>query len=215
MWLAPRCCPRRLSPSCIRCLVVQLLFALGLQGFFLILALWIQAGIGFSPLRAGLTALGFSAGTFLLAPVAGQLAERYGRLVLASGSVLLAVGFGAVALGASHVTSGRSAPWPIVPGLVVAGAGLSLLVIPLVNVVLAAAPPEAAGTASGQFTTAQQLGGAMGVAIIGSLYFAQLEAHAATIAFRYTTLLVSGVFLAAGALSLMLPRTALSEDALY
>jgi hypothetical protein len=66
-------------------LVVQLLFRLGVQGFFLILALWIQAGTGFSPLGAGLTALGFSAGSFLLAPVAVPFAERYGRLVLASG----------------------------------------------------------------------------------------------------------------------------------
>jgi EmrB/QacA subfamily drug resistance transporter len=196
-------------------LVVQLLFALGVQGFFLILALWIQAGIGFSPLRAGLTALGFSAGSFLLAPVAVPFAERYGRLVLASGGVLLAAGFGAVALGAPHLTSGRSAPWAVIPGLVVAGAGLALLVIPLVNVVLAATPREAAGAASGQFTTAQQLGGALGVAIVGSLYFAQLESHAATIAFRHATLLVGGVFLAASAVALTLPRTALSGDELY
>lgn len=48
-------------------------------------------------------------------------------------------------------------PWPIVPGLVVAGAGLALLVIPLANVVLAAVPAGAAGGASGLFTTAQQL----------------------------------------------------------
>jgi hypothetical protein len=128
--------------------------------------------------------------------------------------VLLAAGFGAVAL-APHLTSGRSAPWAVIPGLVVAGAGLSLLVIPLVNVVLAATPREAAGAASGQFTTAQQLGGALGVAIVGSLYFAQLESHAATIAFRDTTLLVGGVFLAASAVALTLPRTALSGDELY
>jgi hypothetical protein len=50
-------------------------------------------------------------------------------------------------------------PWPIVPGLVVAGAGLALLVVPLVNVVLAAIPVEVAGGASGLFSTAQQLGG--------------------------------------------------------
>ena len=129
--------------------------------------------------------------------------------------MLLAGGFGAVALGAPHLTSGRSAPWAVIPGLVVAGAGLSLLVIPLVNVVLAATPREAAGAASGQFTTAQQLGGALGVAIVGSLYFAQLESHAATIAFRDTTLLVGGVFLAASAVALTLPRTALSGDELY
>ena len=54
-----------------------------------------------------------------------------------------------MALAASHVGLNGS-PWPAVPGLVLAGAGLALLVIPLVNVVLAAVPVEAAGGASGQ-----------------------------------------------------------------
>ena len=60
------------------------------------------------------------------------------------------------------------------PGLVVAGMGLSLLVIPLVNVVLAAVPAEAAGGASGLFSTAQQLGGAIGVAVAGTIFFGDL-----------------------------------------
>jgi hypothetical protein len=63
------------------------------------------------------------------------------------------------ALAAPHVGTNGS-PWPVVPGLVVAGAGLSLLVIPLVNQVLAAVPVEVAGGASGLFGTAQQLGDA-------------------------------------------------------
>jgi hypothetical protein len=49
-------------------LVVQLAFSAGLQGFFLVFAIWIQLGMGFSPLGAGLTALAFSVGSFLVAP---------------------------------------------------------------------------------------------------------------------------------------------------
>ena len=88
----------------------------------------------------------------------------------------MVAGIGGVALAAPHVGVNGS-PWPIVPGLVVAGAGLALLVIPLVNVVLAAVPAEVAGGASGLFSTAQQLGGALGVALLGSVFFGYLSGH--------------------------------------
>ena len=99
---------------------IQLAFSAGIQGFFLMFALWLQAGEHFSPLRAGLTAVAFSLGSFLVAPVAVPLAQRYGRVVLAAGGVIMAAGIAGVVLGVSHVTvAGR--PWAIVPGLVVAG----------------------------------------------------------------------------------------------
>jgi hypothetical protein len=104
--------------------------------------------MGFSALGAGLTALGFSVGSFLLAPAAVPLARRYGRLVLSGGGLLMALGMLGVLLGAGGVGTGSDS-WPVVPGLVVAGAGLSLLVIPLVNVVMAAVPREAPAAPAG------------------------------------------------------------------
>ena len=195
-------------------LAAQLTFFAGLQGFFLILAIWMQTGMRFSALGAGLTALAVSAGSFALAPFAVALAERYGRVVLSSGGVLLALSVLAVAVGARHVGTGTD-PWPIVPGLALVGAGLSLLAIPLANVVLAAVPREAAGGASGQFTTAQQLGGAIGVAVIGSVFFSSLERHPFTDAFKHSLPFVAALFLVAAALTLVLPGTALAEDELY
>ena len=64
---------------------MQLAFSAGLQGFFLACALWLQIGEHFSPLKAGLTAVAFSVGSFIGAPVAVPLAQRHGRRVLASG----------------------------------------------------------------------------------------------------------------------------------
>jgi EmrB/QacA subfamily drug resistance transporter len=192
-------------------LLVQFAFAAGLQGFFLTFAIWLQAGRGFSPLAAGLTTVAFSVGSFLLAPVAAPLAQRHGRLVLAAGGLLLALGTVGVRLEAGDVGTG-SDPWPIVPGLVVAGAGLSLLVIPLVNVVLAAVPAHAAGGASGLFTTAQQFGGALGVAIIGTVFFARLEDSSFTDAFTLALPIAAGMFVLAAGLALVLPRTAVSEE---
>jgi EmrB/QacA subfamily drug resistance transporter len=192
---------------------VQLAFFAGMQGFFIAFALWLQAGEHFSPLKAGLTAVAFSVGSFIAAPVAVPLAQKAGRRVLAGGAVLMVAGIGGVALAAPHVGVNGS-PWPIVPGLVVAGAGLALLVIPLVNVVLAAVPAEVAGGASGLFSTAQQLGGALGVALLGSVFFGYLNGHSFEAALVHTAPYAMGAFALCGVLALLLPRTAVSEEAL-
>jgi EmrB/QacA subfamily drug resistance transporter len=192
-------------------MIVQLAFAAGIQGFFLVFTLWVQTGQHYSPLRAGLTATAFSAGSFLLAPQAAPLAQRFGRWVLALGGLLFAGGIIGVVIGAHHVGTGTS-PWPLVPGLVVAGAGLSLLVIPLVNVVLAAVPAEAAGGASGLFSTAQQLGGAIGVAVAGTIFFSWLGRHSFQAAFTHTAPYAAGALLICAILSLTLPKTAVEDE---
>jgi predicted MFS family arabinose efflux permease len=194
-------------------LLVQLAFAAGIQGFFLVFTLWLQTGQHYSPLRAGLTAVAFSAGSFALAPQAAPLAQRFGRLVLVLGGLLFAAGIIGVDVGAHHVGTGTN-PWPLVPGLVVAGAGLSLLVIPLVNVVLAAVPAEAAGGASGLFSTAQQLGGAIGVAVAGTIFFGYLGRHSFQAAFVHTAPYAAGALLICAVLSLTLPRTASTDEGL-
>jgi len=131
--------------------------------------------------------------------------------VLVAGAVLMAAGIAAVDFGARHVGTGTS-PWPLVPGLVIAGAGLALLVIPLVNVVLAAAPVEAAGGASGLFSTAQQIGGAIGIAAIGTVFFGYLGGHSFAASFTHTAPYAAAAFLICAALSVVLPKTAVADD---
>jgi hypothetical protein len=87
-----------------------------------------------------------------------------------------------------------------------------LLVIPLVNVVLAAVPTDAAGGAGGQFTTAQQLGGALGVAVVGTVFFSDLDGRSFTDSFTDALPIVVGLFLLAAVLALALPRTAVAEE---
>ncbi|MEP7023751.1 MAG: MFS transporter [Actinomycetota bacterium] len=190
---------------------VQLAFSAGLQAFFLAFALWLQAGEHFSPLRAGLTAIAFSAGSFVLAPFAVPLAQRYGRGVLVLGGVIMAAGTAVLVIGAHQVGVGGS-PWPIVPGLAVMGMGLSLLVIPLVNVVLAAVPAEMAGGASGMFSTAQQLGGAIGVAIGGTVFFGWAGSHTFAAAFTRTAPYAMAAFVICAILAVILPRTAVADE---
>ncbi|MBO0807774.1 MAG: MFS transporter, partial [Actinobacteria bacterium] len=192
---------------------IQLAFFAGMQGFFLAFALWLQAGEHFSPLKAGLTAVAFSVGGFAGAPASVPLAQRYGRRVLVMGGALMVAGVAGVTLAASHVGVNGS-PWPVVPGLVVAGAGLTLLVVPLVNVVLAAVPVEVAGGASGLFSTAQQLGGALGVALLGTVFFGYLKGHSFQAALVHTMPYAMGAFAVCAALSMLLPRTAVGDEAL-
>ena len=199
------------TPAFTAGLLVQLLFSLGLQGFSLVFILWLQIGRHFSPLHAGITLVAFSAGAIVGAPGAIPLAQRYGRLILAAGGVLLAGGTAGVDIGASYVGLDTNA-WPAVPGLIVAGLGLAFLVIPLVNVVLAAAPAGAAGGASGLFSTAQQLGGAIGVAVVGTVFFGYLEAHSFLASFQHAVPVVVAIFLVCAVLSLVLPNTAIVEE---
>jgi MFS family permease len=191
--------------------LVQLCFSLGLQGFSLTLILWLQAGHRFSPLHAGLTVLAFTAGAILTAPNAGQFALRHGRKVLVLGALLMAVGTAGAAAPAwidhQHITT-----WLLAPGLVIAGAGLGLLVVPLINVVLAVVPAETSGGSSGVFSTAQQLGGAIGIAAIGSVFFAHLDSGHFNAAFRAAAPCTILAYLVCAGLACLLPDKAISDD---
>jgi MFS family permease len=185
-------------------------FAAGLQGFSLILALWLQAGQHYSPVRAGVTTVAFSAGAFITAGLSVPLAARLGRWILVTGGLMMAAGTYGVLITAHHSAAGVS-PWQLAPGLIVAGAGLGFLVVPLANVVLAAVPGELAGGASGVFSTAQQIGGAIGVAVAGSVFFPRVAAAGFTAAFEFAVPLAIAAFAGCALLSLALPRTAVPD----
>jgi len=121
---------------------LQLAFFGGMQGFFLAFALWLQAGQHFSPLKAGLTAVAFS--------VAASCSPRWrcrwpSATAAASGprALLMVAGIGGEALAAPHVGRSGSPGRSSRPGG--GGHGPVLLVIPLVNVVLAASRPRSRG----------------------------------------------------------------------
>jgi predicted MFS family arabinose efflux permease len=192
-------------------IAVQTLFSAALQGFSLSFVLWLQVGHGYSPVHTGLTLLAFSAGAIVTAPVAGALAQARGRGVLAFGAFLLVAGVCVLGVPAWRSWSDVSA-WTTLSGLAIAGAGLGLLVVPLVNVVLAAVPADAAGGASGTFSTAQQLGGAIGIALVGALFFDHISDAHLNSAFRAALVAVCIAYAAAGLISLRLPKSAVSDE---
>ncbi|WP_037066228.1 MFS transporter [Pseudonocardia acaciae] len=153
-------------------LAVMLLAFSGFSGFLLVFALWLQDGQGYSPLAAGLVTVAFPAGALPVAPFIGRLTVRYGRRVVLTGCAAAVLGALAVLVAAGGAP--RVGAWALVPGLVLLGAGINLCIPPLVTLYLAAVPPRHAGSASGILSTVQQFGGALGVAVLGAVFFAGL-----------------------------------------
>jgi len=159
-------------------LLVAAIFFMGIPAFFLTFTLWLQVGLGFSALHAGLTGVPFAVGSALASTASVRLAPRLGRRILTLGTLLLAIGMGGVMWTVDRYGGGTHS-WQLIPALAVCGLGLGCVVAPLVNVVLASIRGQDAGAASGVLTTAQQVGGAVGVAVIGVIFFGLLSSQAA------------------------------------
>lgn len=161
-------------------LVAGLAFFSWMIGFGLVFNLYIQLGLGYSPLKAGLSgvpqALGMVVG--FVAANAG-LMERLGRKLMHLGLGIMGVGVVAFALILDARGVGVT-PWQLSPALGVVGLGMGLMMAPFFNTVLAGVSGEETGSASGALTSIQQLGGALGIAILGTVFFNHITdfAHA-------------------------------------
>jgi EmrB/QacA subfamily drug resistance transporter len=150
--------------------VLMVLFV-SMSAYFLAQTVYFQAGLGWSVLKAGLVGVPFA---FTTAAFAGfgvtVLAPKIGRKVLQYGAGVLAAGVAIQAM-AVHVASADTSVWVFVPGLVVTGAGFGLMVAPIGMFTIAEVPVEQAGSASGLFNTTTQLANAIGIALLGTLFF--------------------------------------------
>lgn len=187
-------------------LIVQLAFQASVIGFLFVLSITVQTGFGFTPWRAGLVVVPFSVAAAAASAVAAALVARAGKALVGLGSLMLATG---AAWSTAFLVAGTD---PTVVGLlgpmILAGAGLGLVVVPLTDLVLAAVPVDDAGSASGTLSTFQQLGAAFGIAIIGTLFFSSATAgHGWAAGFRVAAWAVMALGLLAALASLRLPRT--------
>lgn len=153
-------------------MVLGLVFFSTMQGFMLVFNLYTQIGLGYSPLKAGLVMVPWSGGMIVGFGVA-QGFVRFGRTVLQAGTVVMALGVFGVWLTLDQVGSGVG-PWQLLPSLLVTGIGMGLLMAPFFDIVLASVEQHETGSASGTMTAVQQLGGAFGVAILGTVFFGLL-----------------------------------------
>jgi MFS family permease len=159
---------------------VSLAYFAGFVGLVFVLSVYLQVGLGWSALHAGLAILPFAVGTFAGAAASDQVAQRIGRRALQLGSVIVALGTLATIL-LIHAEGPRVSGVQLLPALLAAGIGNGLMIAPLTTIVLSAVPWQEAGSASGVLSAAQRLGQGLGVAIVGVALFGSLGGpHAAT-----------------------------------
>jgi hypothetical protein len=158
-------------------LVVSLVFFAGIPAFFFTFGLYLQIGLGFSALHAGLTGFPFALGTAIASSQSDKLAQRLGTNVLRLGAGLLSLSMVVLIWVVHHFGTGITS-WDIAPFLLFSGLGLGCFIAPLTNLILAGIQGREAGSASGVLTTGQQVGGALGIAIVGLVFFGLLSGHA-------------------------------------
>jgi EmrB/QacA subfamily drug resistance transporter len=186
-------------------LLTQLVFWCGQASFFLVLALYLQQGRGLSALDAGLVFTIMAIAYVATSAQAPALVMRFGRRLLAIGALVLAPGHGLLLAAVANLGVGGSIV-ELVPGLVLIGAGMGLLLVPLTTTILSSVDTRHAGGASGAVTTMQNVGGALGVAITGVIFFGALHggyAHALELSLAELGALLLGV----AVLTRLLPAT--------
>ncbi len=161
-------------------LVAGLSFFTAVVGFSLVFTVYVQIGLGYSPLKAGLAALPQALGSVAGFVASGVgLANKLGRKLIHIGTLFMAAGILGVYLTVREVGVGVS-PWQLAPALVFSGIGLGLVLAPFFNIVLAGVDPRETGSASGTLTAVQQFGSALGLAVIGTIFFGLLGGHVAS-----------------------------------
>ncbi|SFB98592.1 MFS transporter [Streptomyces aidingensis] len=142
--------------------------------FFLMWTLYMQIGLGWSAIHAGLTGLAFFIGLALAAGMAVEyLTPKFGRKVLFAGGLLMMAGATLFVF-----VSDRYGPditsWQMAPPLFIMGLGMGYIVAPVLDFALTEVPHSVAGSASGVLNTTQQLGNAVGIALVSVLFLAAL-----------------------------------------
>src|SRR5215472_17094079 len=172
-------------------MAIAMTFFLGIASFGLVLTLFLQLGLGFTPLHAGVTFLPFSLGILVSSGAAARLAPRFGRGVTMAGALIMAAAMTGL-IAAVHHYGAAVTTWELVPGLVAAGLGLGAVIAPLADIVLDRVPHQDAGSASGVFNTGLQLGNSIGIAVIGVIFFALLGTQSGAAANTVAPALRSG-----------------------
>lgn len=159
-------------------LLVNVIFEAAMLSFFLTFTLMLQAGLGFSPIHAALTGLPISFGIAVcMAALGNTLVPKIGRYSITLGTVVMSIGLAITAYIFQHYQMALHS-WQLIPGLLCIGFGMGLVFAPIFAVVLTDVDTKHAGSASGTLNAMQQVGGAIGIALIGVVFFGHLTGGA-------------------------------------
>jgi MFS family permease len=150
--------------------------------FFFLLAIYMQEGLGLSALDSGLAFTPIAV-AFVASSLTGpRLADGAREYLPQIGAMVAAVGLLTTIVAVQATGNGSVSAWLIL-SMVPVGAGMGLAIPPLIHLVLRAVPATDAGAASGTMVTAQQIGNALGVAIVGTVFFSELGSSVSTAAY--------------------------------
>jgi EmrB/QacA subfamily drug resistance transporter len=162
----------------MKAMSANIAFEMLMLGFFFTFGLTLQIGLGFDPLKAAVTGIPVAVGiTVVMAGLANVLLPRIGRYLMTSGAVVLALGTWLTYLPIN--AHGRDTqPLELTIGLLLVGMGMGMSMVTIFSNALKDVDTKHAGSASGTMNAIQQLGGAIGIAVIGVLFFGQLGHNA-------------------------------------
>jgi len=184
-------------------------FFASLTGFQLAFNLLLQLGLHWTPLHTSLTLIPWALGSAVAVALAGAvLTEKLGRTTLHLGLGIAVVGLLALWWTIAHEGSGLTSV-TLAPSLLLIGFGTGLVFVPIFDFILGNATTEEVGTGSGMLNAVQQFSGAIGVAALGTVFFARVN-HGGTAAFDSAGQLVIGLaivlYLITFALVWLLPK---------
>jgi EmrB/QacA subfamily drug resistance transporter len=197
-------------------LLVMLFFFSGMGGLLLTMSVFLQLGQGFSPIHAGIVFIPMSLGMAVGAGLSGAvLGKKFGRVVIQAGALVCAIGV--IVVIATVRGDAIVGAVDLLPGLAIMGLGMGLAVAPLFDVVLASVSDEETGSASGLLNALQQLSGSIGVAVLGTIFFAAIGhgfgRHVVGIGLQRTLWVQVGALAMLLLISPLLPRYARESDA--
>jgi EmrB/QacA subfamily drug resistance transporter len=150
---------------------VMLLVALAMFGVFFFNSLFLQRILHYSAIETGATFLPMTVLIVLLAPVAGKFSDRIGsRWLMAAGLLSLSaslISFSTLGIGSSF--------WEILPGLILGGIGMSLAMTPTTAAAMGSVPVDKAGVGSAVLNSMRQVGGSLGIALMGAIVIASIN----------------------------------------
>lgn len=157
--------------------VIGMLYFGGFPALFFVYTLYLQNGLGFSALAAGVAITPFALGAAAASALGGRIVARYGRPLVLTGLITVAAGL-AVTVLVLDLAPGSNGPWIAAVPLLFAGIGSGLVISPNQTLTLAEVPVQRAGSAGAVLQTGQRIGTAIGIAAAGTVFFARLD-HAA------------------------------------
>ncbi len=169
--------PRLFShPSFTGGTILALVFFAAFTSIFFTISIFWQSGLGHTALESGLVSVPFAIGNIIGASQSDRLAQKLGRTVLVIGNALLSLGLIALFVILLVTAPADLTNWHLLLPLLVAGFGAGLFIAPNARFIVATVDRTEAGAASGVIGTMQRIGSAVGIAVIGSVFFGNIGA---------------------------------------